>query len=68
MRGVILAGGKGTRLYPLTKSLNKHLLPVGPEPMIYNPIHNMQASGIKMFYSYQYSAYGRCWVIFWKRL
>lgn len=47
MRGVILAGGKGTRLYPLTKSLNKHLLPVGPEPMIYNPIHNMQASGIK---------------------
>ena len=47
MRGVILAGGKGTRLYPLTKSLNKHLLPVGPEPMIYNTIHNMQASGIK---------------------
>ncbi len=47
MRGVILAGGKGTRLYPLTKSLNKHLLPVGPEPMIYNPIRNMQASGIK---------------------
>lgn len=47
MKGVILAGGKGTRLYPLTKSLNKHLLPVGPEPMIYNPIRNMQASGIK---------------------
>ena len=47
VKGVILAGGKGTRLYPLTKSLNKHLLPVGPEPMIYNPIRNMRACGIK---------------------
>lgn len=47
MKGVILAGGKGTRLYPLTKTINKHLLPVGPEPMIYNPIRNMMACGIK---------------------
>ena len=38
MRGIILAGGKGTRLYPLTKVTNKHQLPVGKEPMIYNPI------------------------------
>ena len=46
MKGVILAGGKGTRLFPLTKAINKHLLPVGPEPMIYNPIRMMQACGI----------------------
>lgn len=47
MKGVILAGGKGTRLYPLTKVTNKHLLPVGREPMIYNPIKQLISAGIK---------------------
>jgi len=47
MKGVILAGGKGTRLYPLTKVTNKHLLPVGREPMIYNPIRQLISAGIK---------------------
>jgi glucose-1-phosphate thymidylyltransferase len=46
MKGVILAGGLGLRLYPLTKVTNKHLLPVGKEPMIYNPIKQMLSSGI----------------------
>lgn len=46
MKGVILAGGKGTRLYPLTKNTNKHLLPVGTEPMIYNPIKQLISAGI----------------------
>jgi glucose-1-phosphate thymidylyltransferase len=46
MKGVILAGGKGTRLLPLTKVTNKHLLPVGREPMIYNPIKQLRAAGI----------------------
>jgi len=47
MKGVILAGGKGKRLYPLTKVTNKHLLPVGREPMIYNPIKKLVENGIK---------------------
>ena len=47
MKGVILAGGKGTRLYPLTKVTNKHLLPVGREPMIFNPLKQMVAAGIR---------------------
>ncbi|MEY3013195.1 MAG: Glucose-phosphate thymidylyltransferase [Pseudomonadota bacterium] len=46
MKGVILAGGHGTRLYPLTKATNKHLLPVGREPMLYHPIRQMVGAGI----------------------
>lgn len=46
MKGVILAGGKGLRLYPLTKVTNKHLLPVGNEPMIFNPIKKLKEAGI----------------------
>lgn len=47
MKGIILAGGKGTRLYPLTKITNKHILPVGKEPMIFNPIKQLISVGIK---------------------
>lgn len=47
MKGVILAGGTGTRLFPLTKVTNKHLLPVGKEPMIYNPVKQLVSAGIK---------------------
>ncbi len=46
MRGVILAGGMGTRLRPLTNVVNKHLLPVYNKPMIYYPIQSMVNSGI----------------------
>src|SRR3990167_3795238 len=46
MKGIILAGGKGLRLYPLTKVTNKHLLPVGNEPMIFNPIKKLKEAGI----------------------
>lgn len=46
MKGVILAGGTGSRLYPLTKVTNKHLLPVGKFPMIYYSIYKLHQAGI----------------------
>lgn len=47
MKGVILAGGTGSRLYPLTKAVNKHLLPVGAYPMIFYPISSLAQAGIR---------------------
>jgi len=47
MKGIILAGGTGSRLYPLTKVTNKHLLPIGKYPMIYHPIYKLLQAGIK---------------------
>lgn len=47
MKGVILAGGTGSRLFPLTKVTNKHLLPVGKYPMIYHPIAKLKEAGIE---------------------
>lgn len=46
MKGVILAGGRGSRLDPLTEITNKHLLPVGKEPMIWHPVKQMVGAGI----------------------
>jgi glucose-1-phosphate thymidylyltransferase len=46
MKGVVLAGGLGTRLHPLTKVTNKHLLPVYNKPMIYYPIETLTNAGI----------------------
>jgi len=46
VKGIILAGGKGTRLNPLTEITNKHLLPIGKEPMIWHPVKQLVGSGI----------------------
>lgn len=46
IRGVILAGGKGTRMGELTKVTNKHLLPVGPWPMVYHPLKKLVGAGM----------------------
>lgn len=46
MKGIVLAGGTGSRLFPLTKVTNKHLLPVGNKPMIYYPIEKLIGAGI----------------------
>lgn len=47
LKGVVLAGGTGSRLYPLTKVTNKHLLPVGHYPMIYHPLMRMRRAGLR---------------------
>ncbi len=47
LRGVILAGGTGSRLFPLTRVTNKHLLPVGKMPMICHPVRKLREAGIR---------------------
>ena len=47
LRGIVLAGGTGSRLMPLTKVTNKHLLPIGQKPMIFYPIEKLTSIGIQ---------------------